>query len=125
MCIRDRVVAAHDVGRAVNPVSVEGQIEGGVVMSLGYALTEDFPLADGRPTARYATLGLFRADQTPDVQALIVEKNDSELACGAKGIGEICSIPTPPAVQLAYYNYDGTFRTSLPLENTPYSRKKR
>ncbi len=123
-CVR-RVVAAHDVGRAVNPVSVEGQIEGGVVMSLGYALTEDFPLADGRPTARYATLGLFRADQTPDVQALIVEKNDSELACGAKGIGEICSIPTPPAVQLAYYNYDGTFRTSLPLENTPYSRKKR
>ena len=120
-----RVIAAHDVGRAVNPVSVEGQIEGGVVMSLGYALTEDFPLKDGRPTAVYASLGLFRANQTPDVKAIIVEKNDSELACGAKGIGEICSIPTAPAVQLAYYNYDGKFRTSLPLADTPYSRKKK
>ena len=120
-----RVIAAHDVGRAVNPVSVEGQIEGGVVMSLGYALTEDFPLKDGRPTAVYASLGLFRANQTPDVKAIIVEKNHSELACGAKGIGEICSIPTAPAVQLAYYNYDGKFRTSLPLADTPYSKKKK
>ncbi|EDN00588.1 hypothetical protein BACCAP_01354 [Pseudoflavonifractor capillosus ATCC 29799] len=120
-----RVIAAHDVGRAVNPVSVEGQIEGGVVMSLGYALTEDFPLKDGRPTAVYASLGLFRSTQTPDVKAIIVEKNKSELACGAKGIGEICSIPTAPAVQLAYYNYDGKFRTSLPLEDTPYSKKKK
>ena len=120
-----RVIAAHDVGRAVNPVSVEGQIEGGVVMSLGYALTEDFPLKDGRPTVGYASLGLFRAHQTPDVKAIIVEKNHSELACGAKGIGEICSIPTAPAVQLAYYNYDGKFRTSLPLADTPYSKKKK
>ena len=120
-----RVLAAHDVGRAVNPVSVEGQIEGGVVMSLGYALTEDFPLKDGRPTAVYAGLGLFRANQTPPVEAVIIEKNDSELACGAKGIGEICSIPTAPAVQNAYYNRDGNFRTALPLEGTPYSKKKK
>ena len=120
-----RVIAAHDVGRAVNPVSVEGQIEGGVVMSLGYALTEDFPLKDGRPTAVYAGLGLFRANQTPPVEAVIIEKNDSELACGAKGIGEICSIPTAPAVQNAYYNRDGNFRTALPLEGTPYSKKKK
>ncbi len=119
-----RVVAAHDVGRAVNPVSIEGQIEGGVVMSLGYALTEDLPLEDGCPTVSYAGLGLFRAHQTPDVKALIIEKPDSVLACGAKGIGEICSIPTPPAVQNAYYNFDGKFRTSLPLEETPYRKKK-
>ena len=118
-----RVVAAHDVGRAVNPVSVEGQIEGGVVMSLGYALTEDFPLENGRPKAVYASLGLFRADRTPDVTALIVGKSHSELACGAKGIGEICSIPTPPAVQLAYYNWNGEFQTSLPLTGTPYKKK--
>lgn len=120
-----RVVAAHDVGRAVNPVSVEGQIEGGVVMSLGYALTEDLPLQDGRPTVTYAGLGLFRSDKTPDVKAIIVGKNHRELACGAKGIGEICSIPTPPAVALAYYNYDGIFRTTLPLEDTPYRKKKK
>ena len=119
-----RVIAAHDVGRAVNPVTVEGQIEGGVTMSLGYALTEDFPLKNGRPTAKFGTLGLLRAPQVPDIESVIVEKSKSALALGAKGIGEICSIPTPPAVQLAYYNYDGKFRTSLPLECTPYSRKK-
>ena len=120
-----RVIAAHDVGVAVNPVSVEGQIEGGVVMSLGYALTEDFPLENGKPKAVYAGLGLLRSTQTPEIKSIIVEKNQGgELACGAKGIGEICSIPTPPAVQLAYYNRDGVFRTALPLEGTPYSRKK-
>ncbi len=118
------VIAAHDVGRAINPVSLEGQIEGGVVMSLGYALTEDYPLDHGRPTAKYGTLGLFKANQTPDVQAVIVGKSHSPLAQGAKGVGEICSIPTAPAVQLAYYQRDGIFRTSLPLENTPYSRKR-
>ena len=118
-----RVIAAHDVGKAVNPVNVEGQIEGGVVMSLGYALTEKLPMVDGAPKGMYASLGLFRADQTPDVVSVIVEKSREELACGAKGIGEICSIPTAPAVQNAYYNRDGKFRTSLPLEETPYSRK--
>ncbi|WP_308754492.1 selenium-dependent xanthine dehydrogenase [uncultured Anaerotruncus sp.] len=120
-----KVIAAHDVGQAINPVSVEGQIEGGVVMSLGYALTEDFPLDHGRPTAKFGTLGLFKATETPDVEAVIVEgPAKSELARGAKGIGEIASIPTAPAVQLAYYNFDGKFRTRLPLEDTPYSRKK-
>lgn len=118
------VLAAHDVGKAINPISVEGQIEGGVVMSLGYALTEDFPLDHGKPTAKYGTLGLFKSNQTPEVKAIIVEKNTAELACGAKGIGEICSIPTPPAVALAYYQRDGKFRTSLPLAETPYSKKK-
>ncbi|MEG2874943.1 MAG: selenium-dependent xanthine dehydrogenase [Hydrogenoanaerobacterium sp.] len=118
------VIAAHDVGAAINPVNVEGQIEGGVVMSLGYALTEDFPLKEGVPTAKFGTLGLFKATQVPPIKAIIVEKSKEKLAYGAKGIGEICSIPTPPAVQLAYYNYDGNFRTKLPLENTPYSRKK-
>ncbi|MEG2371848.1 MAG: selenium-dependent xanthine dehydrogenase [Hydrogenoanaerobacterium sp.] len=117
------VLAAHDVGAAINPVNVEGQIEGGVV-SLGYALTEDFPLKEGVPTAKFGTLGLFKATQVPPIKAIIVEKSKEKLAYGAKGIGEICSIPTPPAVQLAYYNYDGNFRTKLPLENTPYSRKK-
>ena len=118
-----RVIAAHDVGRAVNPRSAEGQIEGGVVMSLGYALTEDYPLDSCRPTAKFGTLGLFRADKTPPVEARLIEKSPGGLACGAKGIGEICSIPTPPAVALAYYNRDGIFRTSLPMKGTPYSKR--
>ena len=117
-----KVIAAHDVGRAVNPKSVEGQIEGGVVMSLGYSLTEDYPLDNCRPTAKFGTLGLLRADKTPEVQAIIIEKNKDGLACGAKGIGEICSIPTPPAVALAYINRDGEKQTSLPLKNTPYRK---
>ena len=119
-----RVVAAHDVGTPVNPKALEGQIEGGVVMSLGYALTESFPLEQGRPLAKLGTLGLFRADKTPDVVPVIIDRRMNGPAFGAKGIGEISSIPTAPAVQLAYYNRDGKFRTRLPLEDTPYSRKK-
>ncbi len=131
VCLREdgtieKVVAAHDVGRAINPLSVEGQIEGGVVMSLGFALTEDFHMEAGKPTAKFGTLGLFRADKTPEVQSIIIEQNkDSDLAYGAVGIGEITSIPTPPAVQHAYYRYDGKFRTSLPLEDTPYCKPKK
>ena len=119
-----RVIAAHDVGRVVNPKCLSGQIEGGVVMSLGYALTEDYPLEDCRPKAKFGTLGLFRAPDTPEVEALAVGISQEELAFGAKGVGEICSIPTAPAVQLAYYNRDGVFRTKLPLEDTPYRKKK-
>ncbi|RFZ75805.1 selenium-dependent xanthine dehydrogenase [Lacrimispora amygdalina] len=121
----EKVIAAHDVGKAINPLSVEGQIEGGVIMSLGYALTEEFPLDHGVPLAKFGTLGLFRADRTPDVKSIIVERNHDPLAYGAIGIGEITSIPTAPAVQGAYYKYDGVFRTSLPLEETAYRKKKK
>ena len=119
----ERIVAAHDVGKAVNPLSIEGQIEGGVVMSMGYALTERYPLTDCKPTAKYGTLGLFRANQISDIVPIIVEKEGLNVACGAIGIGEITSIPTAPAIADAYFRYDGKFRTSLPLENTPYTRK--
>jgi selenium-dependent xanthine dehydrogenase len=118
------VVAAHDVGRAINRLSLEGQIEGGVVMSLGYALTEDFPLDKGVPTARLGTLGVMRATSVPEIRTIIVEKNRDERAFGAKGIGEISAIPTAPAVAHAYFRRDGEFRTRLPLEGTPYSRKR-
>ena len=118
------VTAAHDVGQVVNPVALEGQIEGGVIMSLGYALTEDFPLDNGKPTKKFGTLGLFKANNTPEVTPVIIGKPAKDgLACGAKGVGEICSIPTAPAAQLAYYNRDGIFRTKLPMENTAYSKK--
>ncbi len=119
-----RMVAAHDVGKAVNPTACEGQIEGGVVMSMGFALTEQYPLVDCRPTAKFGTLGLFKANQVPEITAIVVEKPGLEVACGAIGIGEITSIPTAPAIADAYYRYDGKRRYSLPLEDTPYSRKK-
>ena len=119
----EQIVAAHDVGKAVNPLSIEGQIEGGVVMSMGYALTERYPLDNCKPTAKYGTLGLLRAKQIPEITPIIVEKQGLNVACGAIGIGEITSIPTAPAIADAYFRYDGRLRTSLPLENTPYTRK--
>ena len=119
-----QIVAAHDVGKAVNPLSCEGQIEGGVVMSMGFALTEQYPLTDCKPTAKYGTLGLFKANQIPDIKAIVVEKPGLDVACGAIGIGEITSIPTAPAVADAYFRFDGVRRYQLPLEGTPYSRKK-
>ena len=119
-----KIIAAHDVGRAVNPLSVEGQIEGGVVMSMGFALTEQYPLLECRPTAKYGTLGLPRANTVPEIEPIIVEKAGLNVAYGAIGIGEITSIPTAPAIAEAYYRYDGKRRYTLPLEDTPYSRKK-
>lgn len=120
----EKIIAVHDVGQAVNPQALEGQIEGGAVTSMGYALTEDFPLANGIPQAKFATLGLFKAPQVPPIEARYLGKVTSSLAGGAKGVGELAAIPTAPAIQGAYYKYDGIFRTKLPLEKTPYSRKK-
>jgi len=118
----EKVVAAHDIGRAINPKAIEGQIEGGVCMGLGYALREDFPLLNGVPTTTYAKLGLLRSTDMPEVESVIIEKNSSPLAYGAKGIGEISSIPTAPAVASAYYKFDGKLRCSLPLRDTPYKK---
>ena len=120
------VYAAHDSGRVINPISIQGQIEGGVLMGMGYALTEDFPVKEGVPQAKYGTLGLLRAPQIPDIHAIYVEKETLlETAYGAKGIGEIATIPTAPAVQGAYYALDGVFRTKLPLEDTFYRKGKK
>ena len=117
------VWAAHDSGKVVNPTSIQGQIEGGVLMGLGYALTEDFPLKDCVPQARFGTLGLMRADQIPDIHAIYVEKEELlPFAYGAKGIGEIATIPTAPAAQGAYYARDHILRTCLPMEHTFYQK---
>ncbi len=118
-----KVVAAHDVGRAINPIAARGQIEGGAAMSLGYGLTEDFPLKDGVPQVKFGTLGLFRSTQMPPVEVHLIEKNNPEgVAYGAKGLGEIVVIPGAPACQNAYYKKDGIFRYKLPLENTAYKK---
>ena len=120
------VYAAHDSGKVVNPIAIQGQIEGGVLMGLGYALTENFDLKDCVPQNKYGTLGLMRADQIPDIKAIYVETEELlDVAYGAKGIGEISTIPTAPAVAGAYYAVDRIFRTKLPLEETPYSRRKK
>lgn len=121
-----KVYAAHDSGKVVNPISIQGQIEGGVLMSLGYAFTEDMKLKDCVPTAKFGTLGLLRSTDIPDINAIYVEKNHLlDMAFGAKGIGEITSIPTASAAAGAYYAMDGIFRTKLPMEDTAYSKPKK
>jgi len=121
-----KVVAAHDVGRAVNPRSCEGQIEGGVAMGLGYALTEDFKTEGGYVKTTYATLGLFRATDMPPVEVILLGKaEDSQLAFGVKGVGEIATIPTAPAAAHAQYRLDGVFRTRIPMADTAYQPGKR
>ncbi len=118
------VYAAHDAGKVVNPISIQGQIEGGVLMGMGYALTEDWPLKDAVPTAKYGTLGLFRAPEIPNIHAIYVEKDKLlPVAYGGKGIGEIATIPTAPACQNAYYALDHTLRPTLPMRDTYYSQK--
>ncbi len=120
----EEIIAAHDVGKAVNPLSCEGQIEGGVVMSMGYALREQYPIDDHcKPIEKYGSLGLFRSHEIPKIRAIVIDKPGLRVACGAIGIGEITSIPTAPAIADAYFRWDGERRYSLPLGNTPYERR--
>ena len=121
----EKMIAAHDVGKAVNPLSCEGQIEGGVVMSMGFALREQYPIDENcKPIDKYGSLGLFRSHEVPEIEAIVIDKPGLDVACGAIGIGEITSIPTAPAIADAYCRFDGERRYSLPLSNTPYERKK-
>jgi CO/xanthine dehydrogenase Mo-binding subunit len=116
-----RVTAAYDVGTVVNPKAASGQIEGGVVMGVGYGLTEDFPVKDGYPQAKYGSLGLIRADSAPEIHTIFVkQENRLAAAYGAKGVGELATIPTAPALQGAYYRLDGIFRRELPMKDTYY-----
>ncbi|MEY8378617.1 selenium-dependent xanthine dehydrogenase [Lachnospiraceae bacterium 56-18] len=120
----DTMIAAHDVGKAVNPLSCEGQIEGGVVMSLGFALTERYPIDENcKPIDKFGALGLFRAHEIPKIKAIVIDKPGLNVACGAIGIGEITSIPTAPAVTDAYYRLDKERRFTLPISGTLYERK--
>ena len=111
-----KIVAAHDVGKAVNPMLVEGQIEGAVVMGLGYALSEELEMKDGYLVSdKLKDLGLLRIDQVPKIEVKIIEVPDPVGPYGAKGVGEIGLVPTAPAVANALYQYDGKRRYNLPL----------
>lgn len=112
------VVAAHDVGRAVNPTLCEGQIEGSVHMGLGYALTEDFPSDPdtGFPTAKtLRSLGILRAKDVPPITVILVESPEPNAPYGIKGVGEIGLVPTAGAVAEALRQYDGAWRRRLPM----------
>ncbi len=113
----ERVVAAHDVGKAVNPLLCEGQIEGAVHMGLGYALTEDFPADEnGWPTnMTLKSLGILRPKDMPPVDVILVESPQPNAPYGIKGVGEIGLVPTAGAVAAALRAHSGTWHNSLPM----------
>ena len=115
----ERVVAAHDVGRAVNPLLCEGQIEGSVHMGLGYALSEGFPTdEDGRPTnTTLRQLAIIRPKDMPPVDVILIEAPQPNSPYGIKGVGEIGLVPTAGAVAAAMHDRDGEWRNELPLQN--------
>jgi len=119
----ERVVAAHDVGRAINPRLCAEQMEGGVHMGLGYALSEDFPSTKGMPhSLALRDLGIVAAKHMPDVDVILIEVPDEIGGYGAKGVGEIGCVATAPAVAAALYAYDRIRRFRLPMDDAPAAR---
>ena len=107
--------AAHDVGRAINPQGVEGQIEGGVVQGLGQALMEDYQTVGGRTTTHgFAKYILPMSLDVPDITSVLIEDRDPLSPLGAKGIGEPALVPTAPAIMNAIYDAVGVRILSLP-----------
>jgi xanthine dehydrogenase molybdenum-binding subunit len=119
----ERVVAAQDVGRAINPLAVEGQMEGGVHMGLGYALSEAYELVDGVPaTESLKSLGIIPAAGMPPVDCILVEDPQPDGPFGAKGAGEAVLVPTAAAVAGALHAFDGVRRTRLPMRDSAAAR---
>ncbi len=113
----EKMIAAHDAGKIMNPMLFEGQIEGGVHMGLGYALTEELPMKDGYLVHdKMRKLGILRAHETPEIIVKGVEVKDPVGPYGAKGIGEIGLVPTAAAVANAFRAFDGIKRFKLPLK---------
>ena len=111
------VIVANDVGFAINPLGLKGQVEGGIVMGIGHALVEDFVLEEGMViTDRLAKYRIPSIYYTPEITSFIVEHPSADGPYGAKGIGEICLIPTIPAITNAIYNAIGVRVDRLPVD---------
>jgi xanthine dehydrogenase molybdenum-binding subunit len=118
-----KVVAAHDVGKAINPTLVEGQIEGAVHMGLGQALSEEFVVEGAVPvTETLKSLHIVPPTGMPTVECILVEEPQPEGPYGAKGVGEAALVPTAAAVAGALHAFDGVRRTRLPMKDSPAAR---
>ena len=116
----EKVIAAHDVGRAINPMLVEGQIEGGVHMGLGQALSEEYVVEHGVPvTETLKSLHLIPPSGMPEVECILVEEPQPEGPYGAKGVGEASMVPTSAAAAAALHAFDGIRRARLPMKDAP------
>jgi xanthine dehydrogenase molybdenum-binding subunit len=116
----ERVVVANDVGRAINPRLCAEQMEGGVHMGLGYALSENFTSTNGRPDSlALRDMGIVRAKHMPEVDVILIEVPDEIGGYGAKGVGEIGCVATAGAVAGALHSYDGIRRYRLPMDDSP------
>jgi xanthine dehydrogenase molybdenum-binding subunit len=112
-----QIISANDVGRAINPLGLQGQVEGGVMMGLGHALTENFIVENGYViTDRLARYRIPSITHTPEITSFIVEHPTLDGPYGAKGVGEIVSIPTIPAITNAIYNAVGVRIDRLPVD---------
>ncbi len=119
----EKVVAAHDVGKVINPTLLEGQIEGAVHMGLGHALSEEFVVEGGVPiTTTLKSLNIIPPVGMPEVECIFVEEHQPEGPYGAKGVGEIALVPTASAAAGALRAFDGIFRTRLPMKDSPAAR---
>lgn len=114
-----KMIAAHDVGKVMNPILLEGQMEGSIHMGLGYALSEDFVVEEGEiKSSKIRDIAVLRAHHMPEVELHFIEVPDPETPYGARGVGEIGLVPTAPAVAGALEKYDGKRRTKLPLTDS-------
>ena len=119
----EKVIAAHDVGRAINPTLLEGQIEGAVHMGLGQALSEEYVVSGGVPvTQTLKSLHIIPPTGMPEVEVVLVEEPQPEGPFGAKGVGEAALVPTAAATAAALYAFDGIRRTELPMKDSPAAR---
>lgn len=111
-----RIVAAHDVGRAINPQNVEGQIEGGCIMGMGYALLEEVAVNQGRiENPALSTYLIPTALDIPEMFPVIVEDEEPSGPYGAKGVGEPALVPTAAAIANAVADALGIRLYDLPL----------
>ena len=111
-----KLVCAKDIGRAINPMAVEGQIEGGAQMGLGYALSEEVVVKEGKVmNPNFVDYRLFTSADMPEIENILIESNDPEGPFGAKGIGEMGSSCVAAAVTNAIYDAVGVRLTQAPM----------